>query len=168
MTTAFLKSQYSENPPKKCLSQESLVGWEFDIAYVTAVSFIIFTIKYKLAELFVIIYQPFPIISLRTLTSGISFKWWSVCHNFITWYATRIYLQVLIVEYFQEFTWPTPSNITYENAVDQCKTYIQERTSAKACQSVVQATFTAGLESCVEDIQVLWTKGNINVLGLPF
>ena len=45
-------------------------------------------------------------------------------------------------------------NITYVEAVTQCKLKIEASASGKICKDVISASFSASLDICVEDVQV--------------
>lgn len=58
----------------------------------------------------------------------------------------------------QDFTWPTPKNITEVQAFQKCKTTVEASVAFQGCKDVPDIGFSVSLDSCVIDIQVLTTN----------
>lgn len=54
----------------------------------------------------------------------------------------------------QDFTWPTPKNITEVQAFQKCKTTVEASVAFQGCKDVPDIGFSVSLDSCVIDIQV--------------
>lgn len=66
---------------------------------------------------------------------------------------------VVVVDWFvhgycQDFTWPTPTNITEVQAFQKCKTTVEASVAFQGCKNVPDIGFSVSLDSCVIDIQV--------------
>lgn len=58
----------------------------------------------------------------------------------------------------QDFTWPTPKNITEVQAFQKCKTTVEASIAFQGCKDVPDIGFSVSLDSCVIDIQVFTTN----------
>lgn len=56
----------------------------------------------------------------------------------------------------EQGTWPTSTGITLEMAVTSCRSQIEANLSAGACGKIVSADLTAAIDTCVEDVQVMY------------
>ena len=59
-----------------------------------------------------------------------------------------------VIGYCQDFTWPTPTNITEVQAFQKCKTTVEASVAFQGCKNVPDIGFSVSLDSCVIDIQV--------------
>lgn len=62
----------------------------------------------------------------------------------------------------QDFTWPTPKNITEVQAFQKCKTTVEASIAFQGCKDVPDIGFSVSLDSCVIDIQVFTTNHGFN------
>lgn len=54
----------------------------------------------------------------------------------------------------QDYTWPTPNNVTEVEAFQKCKTTVEANVAFQGCKNVPDIGFSVSLDSCVIDIQV--------------
>jgi hypothetical protein len=58
----------------------------------------------------------------------------------------------------QEYTWPTPSGITEQQARDNCSNYLLAKVSSRGClDNIANLNIEDIVQGCVEDFQVWGT-----------